>query len=637
MALDSQKLLPQGNRGGALAVSRPKVSLVRKEDKKDIKSEPNTILVIKTRVIEIEKILKGSVALDKKLLDQERKQREKALRDQEETELETKDEDGDKKVKKKATKVKLGFLDGLIKYIKDVLMGFILVRLIDFLPKLKKIVSILGGVLDFFTSTVLGIVNALGTFLMWGDKVISGSRNFVKNIFGEKGAEVFDKIIGTIGNLFNLIAILGMTAAAFGGENKKQKQKDIKNRTKGNKKLKERYERRQKFKQQQKKIKRNKLFKKKVPKAIRKSIQRVKITAKKFTRGIKKAPKKIIKSVGKNLIKSSKSVVKTGGKLVKSATKGLTTAAKTATTAAKSAAKSAAKTAAKTAATAAKTATTAAKTVTTTATKLGKTGLKTGLKGLKSLQKVVSPIVKKIPFIGALLDFALNYFVFKEPLGRSAFMAIGAGVAAWLGGIIGSVIPVGGTLVGAALGGWAGDKLAGMLYDAIFKGKDTPKNKKKGKKTTTTIDKSNQPKTMDLLESGKRGNIEQGLYNMRLNASKGSEEGFNDWVGNPKYKGDVDLIMKHGLQAVTIEGGRVTLKNAYKASLTPVDVDSVAAKTESISKSASYEEDVEEVVVVNSTAPSGGGGETQSNETMPVETSSTGGGEDFAEALYEGG
>ena len=31
----------------------------------------DTILVIKTRVIEIEKILKGSVALDKKLLDQE--------------------------------------------------------------------------------------------------------------------------------------------------------------------------------------------------------------------------------------------------------------------------------------------------------------------------------------------------------------------------------------------------------------------------------------------------------------------------------------------------------------------------------------------------------------------------------------
>ena len=124
---------------------------------------------------------------------------------------------------------------------------------------------------------------------------------------------------------------------------------------------------------------------------------------------------------------------------------------------------------------------------------------------------------------------------------------------------------------------------------------------------------------------------------MRLNASKGSEEAFNDWVGNEKYAGDVDLIMEHGLENVSIEGGRVTLKNAYKASLTPVDVDSVAAKTESISKSASYEDGAEEVIVINSSAPSGGGGETQSNETMPVATASTGGGDDLTEALYEGG
>ena len=123
MAVNGQKLLPQGNRGGALAVSRPKVSLVKKEVKKDITSGSDTMLVIKTRVVEIEKILKGSVALDKKLQDQERKQKEKALRDQEEAELETKDEDdADKKVKKKKSKIKLGFLDGLIKFIKDVLM-----------------------------------------------------------------------------------------------------------------------------------------------------------------------------------------------------------------------------------------------------------------------------------------------------------------------------------------------------------------------------------------------------------------------------------------------------------------------------------------------------------------------------------
>ena len=239
MAVNGQKLLPQGNRGGALAVSRPKVSLVKKEVKKDITFGPDTMLVIKTRVVEIEKILKGSVALDKKIQDQERKEKQKLLRAEEEKELETKDDDADKKVKKKKSKIKLGFLDGLIKFINDVLMGWLLVRMVDFLPQLKKILPLLGGALDFLTSTVLGIVNALGTFLMWGDKAISGSRGFVKNIFGEKGAKAFDAIVGTIGNLFNLIAILGMTAAAFGNQwgdgkkkPKKPKKPKLKNRFK---------------------------------------------------------------------------------------------------------------------------------------------------------------------------------------------------------------------------------------------------------------------------------------------------------------------------------------------------------------------------------------------------------------------
>ena len=46
---------------------------------------------------------------------------------------------------------------------------------------------------------------------------------------------------------------------------------------------------------------------------------------------------------------------------------------------------------------------------------LGKSGTKVALKFTK---KFISPFIKKIPIIGGLIDFALNYFVFKEPLGR---------------------------------------------------------------------------------------------------------------------------------------------------------------------------------------------------------------------------
>jgi len=96
--------------------------------------------------------------------------------------------------------------------------------------------------------------------------------------------------------------------------------------------------------------------------------------------------------------------------------------------------------------------------------------VKTGVTGLKAAKKLISPIVKRIPIIGALVDFALNFFVFKESLGRSAFKTAGALIGAWGLGALGSAIPGFGNLVGAFIGGAAGDWLGGKLYDAVFAG-----------------------------------------------------------------------------------------------------------------------------------------------------------------------
>ena len=96
---------------------------------------------------------------------------------------------------------------------------------------------------------------------------------------------------------------------------------------------------------------------------------------------------------------------------------------------------------------------------------LGKQGTRQGLRILKNF---ISPVVRRIPIIGGLIDFALNYFVFKEPLGRSAFAAIGSTIFGALGAGAGSVIPVVGNIVGAALGGMAGDAAGKWLYDTFF-------------------------------------------------------------------------------------------------------------------------------------------------------------------------
>ncbi len=158
---------------------------------------------------------------------------------------------------------------------------------------------------------------------------------------------------------------------------------------------------------------------------------------------------------------------------------------------------------------------------------LGKNATKQALKSskniLKSAKKLISPIVKRIPFLGPLIDFLLNVFVFKEPLGRSAFMAIGAGVGAWLGGMIGTLAGPAGTIVGAFLGGAGGDMLGGAIYDSIFKGKDP---EKKGDVETKDSSKSSKVSTSSNggAESikGKTENISEGIESYAEYEEEGS-------------------------------------------------------------------------------------------------------------------
>ena len=690
-------------------------------------SGSDTILVIKTRVVEVEKILKGSVALDKKLQDQERKRREKALRAEEEKELETKDDKDDKKVKKKKSKVKLGFLDGLIKFVKDILMGFILVKMLDFLPQIQKLIPILGGVLDFITGTVIGIVDALGTFLMWGDKAIGGSKKFVENKFGEKGAKTFDAIVGTIGNLFNTIAILGMTAAAFGRESDRQSNKPrSKPRRKPNS-LGDRARRmRRNLQTRAERATRSvrKTIRKIRPTNIKRVVQSTSGRIMKGARNLQQTGSNILQKVrpsnlkqtgsnllkrasdvkgnlmqrGSNLMQRGSNLIKKGGNFFNRVGKGIGDFAKKQMAnvdniigGIKAQGAEWAKKIGK-------------NLKNMNPMKLGEKvkGLLKGkmdkivknndlikqvknlnpknaaksIKGLLKTAKTNKNILQlrqglkaakaaKIGGVDAVIAAimgVLDYAAFGESPINAILRAIGGLLGYTAGFAIGA--PFGGApgfitgMAGAFVGEFASKMIAkglaktklGKIQDPIMndgrmlvrdpdeKDEESTEKAKTEKKTTTTEIKSYSENPIRALSSGNRSRIEQALYEMRIKAGFG--EGGYDYVGNPKYKGDVDLIMKHGLDKVSIDGGRVTLqKNLEKKkqpTLTPVDVNSVAAKTNSISKRASYEESGEEVVVVNSTTPSGGGN-AQQNETMPVETASAGGGDDFAEALYEGG
>ena len=191
---------------------------------------------------------------------------------------------------------------------------------------------------------------------------------------------------------------------------------------------------------------------------------------------------------------------------------------------------------------------------------LGKSGTK---QVLQLAKKFISPVVKKIPFIGALLDFVLNVFVFKEPVGKAAFKAIGAGLGIWIGGIIGTLIPIpfAGSAIGGWLGGMGGDALAGAIYDGIF-GNKKPSG-------------SEEPESENKAGGGPtRGGVKMGSISRNLKKSKEVTRTHKPTITELDPGKDIGgkkkLVKLYPDTEEDVEGRKVTVKKGEKEDQNPL-------------------------------------------------------------------
>ena len=219
MAISSQKLLPGSSVGGAIkpikTSSLSRIRPISGTETAGAKTSDKKVIVVKTKVIEIDKLLKGSVVTEKKRIQEERKEKQKAARDEREGKLESKLSKQEKK--EGGLKVpKLSFLDRMKNFIKNIVLGFIIVRLIQFAPLLKKILPLIGLAADLVSNVVVGIVDGLGTFLSWGFKAYDDAKEKLKSWGGESAVARLDELGDALGNLFNAIAIVGMVATRLG-------------------------------------------------------------------------------------------------------------------------------------------------------------------------------------------------------------------------------------------------------------------------------------------------------------------------------------------------------------------------------------------------------------------------------------
>ena len=221
--IDKNKFLGNKENGGALAV-RPTTPLVESPEKAITKTPPSeegSLFTIKTKVVEIDKLLKGTLAFEKAKRDEEKQDIEQEQRSQKEQDTEKLDDEG-KDTPRQIKVPKLSFLDGVKNFLKNILIGWLAVRLLDNLPAVLKVLKVIAKVADWLIDFVGKILNGLATFIDWGYRAYDATRSFIGNVFGRKGVQIFDGITGTLNKVFNLIGMIALAALAFGGENRNQ-------------------------------------------------------------------------------------------------------------------------------------------------------------------------------------------------------------------------------------------------------------------------------------------------------------------------------------------------------------------------------------------------------------------------------
>ena len=305
------------------------------------------LIQINSRTVKIEKLLGRENKRLKSQIKKVRVSSEKETRAKKETRLETKDKKDKEKGGKKGMSLPGGGLfDGVKKFINGILIGYVALKLLPFLPKLLEILPVLVKVGDFLVDGILGLLDGFGTFLNGAYELRDKTIGFLKQVGGDGAVKAFEQFEGALDKV--LMALIGVGAImTFSGSNQ----------------------------------------------------------------GGRNATRRG-GSAGRRVAPAQRSA---GTKFARNAAVRL----------------------------------------------FGRRGTKAGLKLLKNF---ISPVVKRIPIIGGLIDFALNYFVFKEPLGRAAFAAIGSTLLGAIGTAFGGPL-------GMIIGGFAGDFAGKTLYDLFFKGK----------------------------------------------------------------------------------------------------------------------------------------------------------------------
>ena len=199
-------------KGGALVV-RPSTSLVPSPGgdvqkftgrEGEYGSVEDNVIRIKSKVIAVDGILKGTLAGEKARKDRQRRAQEQADAAAAESNLE-----GKKKkkkgpdLKKFVPKVAMNAFKKLVNFFQTIVLGYVTIQLLPLLPGLLKFVQGLSSFIGFMADLGLGLLTGLTTLIDWGYKLYDMGMGALKNAVGEEGAKKIESFMGVLKDLVN--------------------------------------------------------------------------------------------------------------------------------------------------------------------------------------------------------------------------------------------------------------------------------------------------------------------------------------------------------------------------------------------------------------------------------------------------
>ena len=209
MAITSQKLLPS-SKSNSSSIVKAKTTKVSASSLTPVGKKFD---VMKDKIFEVDKILKGTLAADKKKITDDKKEEEKQRRNKREDKSEEKKKSSEEKKEKGLKLPKIGFLDRIKNFLTTILLGYVARRLVgndSVVGGIGKILEGAAAAVDFTTDLIIGVLDGLGSFALFVQNKHKQIEEYSKDKFSEDGVKKFKKLSDSLFNLINAFLIVSM-------------------------------------------------------------------------------------------------------------------------------------------------------------------------------------------------------------------------------------------------------------------------------------------------------------------------------------------------------------------------------------------------------------------------------------------